>query len=138
MQYVKAKKANERDLNMKDDIATLEDVVRKYLDGFYEGDVSKLQSIFLPSATLNQVVDNKVACLSSSEWLERIAGRPSPKASGLKREENLLAIDLVGPTLAILKVQCAAAPKYFTDVLSCLKVDGKWFIAQKVFMTETR
>lgn len=118
--------------------SALEKLAQSYLDGFYEGDVIKLRSIFLPSANLNQVVENQVSIISCGDWLDRVAGRPSPKATGLNRDEQILSIEVLGPTLAVLKVKCSAKPKYFTDILSCLKIDGKRFIAQKVFMTETR
>jgi hypothetical protein len=39
--------------------------------------------------------------------------------------------------MALVKVKCQMPPRYFTDLLSFLKVDGKWVVAQKVFMTET-
>ena len=28
--------------------------------------------------------------------------------------------------------------RYFTDLLSLLKIDGRWQVAQKVFMTELK
>jgi hypothetical protein len=29
-------------------------------------------------------------------------------------------------------------PRYMTDMLSCLKINGTWMIVQKVMTTETR
>ena len=49
-----------------------------------------------------------------------------------------LTIDQPGPTMAFVKVQCAIPPKFFTDQLSLLKIDGRWQIAQKVFMTDVK
>jgi hypothetical protein len=37
-----------------------------------------------------------------------------------------------------VKLACAIPPRFFTDMLSFLKIDGQWQIAQKVFMTEIR
>jgi hypothetical protein len=123
---------------MLDDISALEDLAKTYLDGLYEGDTGKLGSVFLPTSALTQVADGKVSITPCEQWLERVASRPSPKGSGLERHDHILSIDVVGPTLAHLKIKCAIPPKYFTDLLSCLKVDGRWQVAQKVFMTETR
>jgi hypothetical protein len=50
----------------------------------------------------------------------------------------VLKIDLISPTMAYVKLKCAIPPRFFTDQLSLLKIDGRWQIAQKVFMTETR
>src|SRR6266446_1329413 len=64
--------------------------------------------------------------------------RPSPKQRGLPRHDQVLTIDLVSPTMAYVKLKCAIPPSFFTDQLSLLKIDGRWQIAQKVFMTEMR
>ena len=63
---------------------------------------------------------------------------PSPQASGLARHDEVLSVDIVGPTMAIVKLKCAIPPRYFTDLLSLLKIDGRWQVAQKVFMTELK
>ena len=80
---------------------------------------------------------------STFAWrtLRGLAGgdpRKSPKEAGLERGDHVLAIDLVGPSMALVKVKCQMPPRYFTDLLSFLKVDGKWVVSQKVFMTETQ
>ena len=123
---------------MNDDIADIGRLAATYFDGFYDSDVKKLSDIFLPTATLTHSVDGVATCAPRDAWLQRVASRPSPKASGLTRHDEIVSIDIAGPSLAYLKVRCAAPPKHFTDLLSCLKVNGKWMIAQKVFMTETR
>ena len=50
----------------------------------------------------------------------------------------VLSSDLVSPTMAYVKLKCAIPPRFFTDQLSLLKIDGRWQIAQKVFATELR
>ncbi|MCA3594965.1 MAG: nuclear transport factor 2 family protein [Methylobacterium sp.] len=123
---------------MFNDIAALEALAKTYLDGLHEGDAGKLGSVFLPTSALTQVVEGKVSITPCATWLERVASRPSPKSQGLERDDHVLSIDVVGPDLAHLKIKCAIPPRYFTDLLSCLKVEGQWQVAQKVFMTETR
>jgi hypothetical protein len=71
-------------------------------------------------------------------WLEAVRNRPSPKASGLPRSDEILTIEVAGPTMAFVKLRCAIPPRYFTDQLSLLKIDGRWQVAQKVFQAETR
>jgi hypothetical protein len=48
-----------------------------------------------------------------------------------------LSIDVVRE-LALLKLKLQIPPRYFTDMLSCLKVHGTWKIVQKVMTVETR
>jgi len=67
-----------------------------------------------------------------------VKNRQSPKQRGLARHDQVLSIDLIGPTMAYVRLKCAIPPQFFTDQLSLLKIDGRWQIAQKVFMTEVR
>ena len=51
--------------------------------------------------------------------------------------EEISSIDVVRE-LALLKLKLQIPPRYMTDMLLCLKVNGTWKIAQKVMTTETR
>lgn len=123
---------------MSDDLSAIRDTVQTYLDGLYEGDVEKLGRAFHHTSALTHVVDGELKILPRAQWFEAVKNRPSPQAAGLPREDHVLTIDLIGPTMAHVKLKCAIPPRYFTDILSLLKVDGRWQVAQKVFMTETR
>jgi hypothetical protein len=116
----------------------IEAAVRTYLDGLYEGDADKLAAVFHPTSALTGLVDGKLVITPRDKWLDAVRGRPSPKKSGLARHDHVLAIDIVGPTMAQVKLNCAIPPRFFTDELAMLKIDGRWQVAQKVFMTEIR
>ena len=73
-----------------------------------------------------------------AEWFAMVRGRSSAKSQGLPRSDRIVSIDLSGPETAFVKLECAIPPRYFTDQLSLLKIDGTWQVAQKVFQTETR
>lgn len=120
------------------DLAAIETTVRTYLDGLYEGDADKLAAAFHPTSALTQSANGELKILPRDEWLAWVRARPSPKAQGLARHDRILSTDRVGPTMAAVKVQCAIPPRFFVDLLSLLKIDGRWQIAQKVFQTETR
>ncbi|MCA3267057.1 MAG: nuclear transport factor 2 family protein [Azospirillum sp.] len=120
------------------DLAAIEATVRTYLDGLYEGDADKLAAAFHPTSALAQSVDGEIKIVPREQWLAAVRTRPSPKAQGLARHDRIVSIDRVGPTMAAVKVQCAIPPRFFVDLLSLLKIDGRWQIAQKVFQTETR
>lgn len=122
---------------MNDEIKAIEAATRTYLDGLYEGDVEKLASVFHPTSALTQSQDGELKVVPREHWFEAVRNRKSPQETGLERGDHILAIDLVGPSMALVKLKCQMPPRYFTDLLSFLKVDGKWVVAQKVFMTET-
>jgi hypothetical protein len=122
-----------------DDAKTIESVIQSYLDGLHEGDADKIASAFHPTSALTSVADNgELAITPRDVWLNNVRNRPSPKQRELPRHDQVLSIDLVGPTMAYVKLKCAIPPRFFTDQLSLLKIDGRWQIAQKVFMTELR
>ena len=121
------------------DISSIEGVIQSYLDGLHEGDTAKIAGAFHPTSALTSITDGgELQILPRDQWLERVRGRSSPKAQGLSRHDEVLSIDLVGPTMAYVKLKCAIPPRFFTDQLSLLKIDGHWRIAQKIFMTELR
>ena len=120
------------------ELAAIESAIKTYLDGLYEGDVDKLATAFHPTSALTGIVDGKLVITPRDKWLEAVRNRPSPKKSGLARHDHILSIDIVGPEMAQVKLNCAIPPRFFTDELAMLKIDGRWQVAQKVFMTETR
>lgn len=116
--------------------AEIEDVVRKYLDGLYQGDADLLASVFHPTSALVREQDGSVARMPLADWLTAVRGRPSPKARGIERNDEILQIDDAGPTTGFAKVKCAIPPRNPTDYLSLVKADGRWQIVQKVYAVE--
>lgn len=122
-----------------DDVKTIEGVIQCYLDGLYESNADKIAAVFHPTSALTSVTsEGELVITPRDSWLDGIRARPSPKQQGLSRHDQVLAIDLISPTMAYVRLKCAIPPRFFTDQLSLLKIDGRWQIAQKVFMTEMR
>jgi Putative lumazine-binding len=121
-----------------DDLVAIRAATQLYLDGLYEGNADKLASVFLPSSALTQSFGGELKITPRDAWLEAVRNRPSPASQGSERDDHILSIDLVSADLALVKVKCALPPRWFTDLLSFVKLDGKWRIAQKVFTTDVR
>jgi hypothetical protein len=121
-----------------DDRPAIEQAVQTYFDGLYEGSTEKLASVFHATSALTWEQDGQVAIWTLAQWLKAVSERPSPQARGLARDDAILQLDQSGPTTAFVKVRCQMPPRYFTDYLSLLKVDGRWMVVQKVFSTVTR
>lgn len=120
------------------DKAEIEQAVKTYLDGMYEGDTEKLANVFLPTSALSSIQDGKVTVMPRENWFEAVRNRESPKKRGLTRHEEIVTIDFADGVTGMAKVKCAVPPRFFVDYLLFLKVDGKWKVAQKTFSIETR
>jgi Putative lumazine-binding len=123
---------------MDTDIRALRAVAQAYFDAAYEMDAYKFAPIFHPSSSVTKVgEDGNVSVTPLEMWLAAVRSMKAPKQLGLERHDEILSIDVVRE-LAVLKLKLQNPPRYFTDMLSCLKVNGTWKIVQKVMTTETR
>lgn len=122
-------------LQMNDILAT----VKTYLDGLYEGDTAKLKQSFHPASSLFAVAaDGNLVNMPRDEWCKMVESRPSPKANGQTREhDRVLSVDITGPNTALVKLNCAILPRFFTDYLSLIRLDGRWQVISKTFTAET-
>ena len=109
-----------------------------YLDGLHEGDTKKLASVFHPVCHLFSNTGDEFLDWPRDEWFAVVDGRESPKAKGLERHDRIISIDMSDETTALAKVNCAVPPRFFTDYLTLLKLDGGWRIVAKAFRFEIR
>ncbi len=123
---------------MAGEIEAVEKVVRTYLDGLYEGDTGKLAQAFHEVSHLYSVSDGGVADVPREKWFEFVKGRESPRSKGLKRTDRIVSIDLSGPETAFVKLECSIHPRYFTDYLTLLKLNGGWKVVSKTYRTDVR
>ena len=123
---------------MAGDIEAVEKVVWTYLDGLYEGDTGKLAQAFHEVSHLYSMSDGGVADVPREKWLEFVKGRASPQSKGLQRNDRIVSVDFSGPETAFVKVECSIHPRYFTDYLTLLKLNGGWKVVSKTYRTDVR
>jgi hypothetical protein len=118
------------------DVPVLRSLAQTYFDAAYEMDAEKFASIFHPSSSVTKVAeDGNVGVTPIATWLAAVRNMKAPKQQGFERDDQILSID-VERELALLKVKFQIPPRSFTDLLSCLKVNGTWKIAQKVMTSK--
>lgn len=123
---------------MDTDIRALRAVAQAYFDAAYEMDADKFASIFHHLSSVTKVGDDGNVSVTPVEmWLAAVRNMKAPKQLGSERYDEIVSIDVVRE-LALLKLKLQIPPRYFTDMLSCLKVNGTWKIVQKVMTAETR
>ena len=120
------------------DLDAISAVAQTYLDGLYEADADKLATVFHPACVLTHMTPEGLQTIPRDTWLAAVRTRRSSKDQGLGRYDRILLLDRIGPTMALVKLNCAIPPRFFTDLLAFLKIDGRWQVAQKIFETEWR
>ena len=122
---------------MDTDLHALRSLAQTYFDAAYELDAEIFASIFHPSCSVKKVGDDgNVAVTPIAAWLAAVRNLKAPKEQGFERDDQIVSID-VERELALLKLKLQVPPRHFTDMLSCLKVDGAWKIVQKVMTSKT-
>lgn len=122
------------DAGFKEIVAALE----IYFDGLYHSDTRRLRQVFHPQAIYACATEGKLLHLTMDEYYPVVDKRPAPASRNEPRSDRILSIEFAGPVTALAKVNCAIGPKAFTDLLTFVKLDGRWQIMAKVFHFDLR
>lgn len=115
-----------------DVVAALDD----YFSGLRHSDTSRLRRVFHPEAHYFCATTGVLQHLDMAQYFPVVDNRPSPASQGHASTDRILAIEFAGPVTAFVKAECSIPPKFFTDFLVLLKLDGRWQIVSKVFHYE--
>ena len=123
---------------MNEDYTAVAGVLQVYFDGLYHSDTKRLREAFHPqaryvSATEAEAKGGMLLHLSMDEYFPIVDARPSPASRGEARADRIVSIEFAGPVTAFSRVECAIAPKLFTDFLTLIKTESRWQIIAKVF-----
>jgi len=109
--------------------------IQTYFDACYESSEEKARQAFHKSAhiyghgmgeTLNDMdLDTFVGLLTSIK-----TGSPKPD---YPRQDEILSIEFTGENTAVARVKLRAGSTLFTDILSFMRLDGKWVIISKLY-----
>ncbi len=109
-----------------------------YFDGLYHSDTKRLGKVFHPQAIYACATEGALTYHTMATYFPVVDARPAPAARNEKRADRIVSIEFAGPVTAIAIVNCAIGPKYFTDLLTFVKLDGRWQIMSKVFHFDLR
>jgi hypothetical protein len=123
---------------MDDAEHALRALAQVYFDAAYDMDAEQFQTIFHPQSAVTRIGDDgEVSVMPIETWLAGVRNATAPRKLKLDRKDEVVAID-VSDNLALIKLRLQMPPRYFTDLLSCLKVQGAWKIVQKVMSVDLR
>lgn len=108
-------------------------VLADYFDGLHHSDTAALKRVFHPQAHYFSATDGTLLHLDMGQYFPIVDARPSPASQGHARTDRILSIEFAGPVTAIAKVECSIPPKAFTDLLTLVRLEGRWQIVAKGF-----
>lgn len=111
-------------------------VLCDYFEGLYRSDTQILRRVFHPAALYACATDGTLLSLTMERYMPMVEQRPSPASRGEARTDRIVSIEFAGPVTALARVECSIRPKYFTDLLTLILLDGRWQIIAKVFHYE--
>ena len=116
-------------------------MARAYFDAAYDMDADKFAPLFHPAGSVSSATrvgdHTTVSVTPIGAWLAAVRDMKAPRQLGLERHDEILSIEVVGE-LALLKLKLQIPPRYFTDMLSCVRVGEAWKIVQKVTSVDSR
>lgn len=126
------------DESMEDAEKDLRDLAQAYFDAAYDMDAAQFATIFHPASAVSRIGDDGEVSVTPIEvWLTGVRHATAPRQLGLERKDEVVAIDVSGD-LALIQLKLQIPPRYFTDLLSCLRVKDAWKIVQKVMSVDVR
>ena len=111
----------------------LSDFLQDYFDALYTQDLSLFDRVFHPSSVLYSQQDGVTVVRPLAEYRSMVQGRAAPQAGGFARAEQVLLVDMLSPTMAVVKVRLHLFNNIMEDHLNLMKTDQGWRIFAKHF-----
>jgi len=115
----------------------LHDAVDTYFRALYNCDVTLLDAVFHPASSLFDVDEGVVTVDPFPVWREVVAHRASPASVGQERSEEIVSIDWLSETAAVVHVRLRVLDSIFVDQLSFVDGPDGWQIVAKVWHLES-
>ena len=108
-------------------------LLARYFDGLYHGDAALLAEVLHPQAHYITASDGTLLHRDMASYLPIVAARASPARQGHVRTDRIVGITFAGPVTALAQVECSLPDRDFIDLLSLVRLEGRWWIVGKVF-----
>jgi len=117
------------------DANEIKKVIQAYFDTGYAADGEGMAEVFHDVAHLYSCGADGSLINWDKDFFVNIVGSSEPGESehGYPRYDEILSIDFTGENTAVARVKVRVKDNIYTDILSFLRLDGKWGIIAKVF-----
>jgi Putative lumazine-binding len=113
------------------------DELRAFLADYFEvlqtQEMALFDRVFHPDSVLYSQQDGQVTVRPFAAYRQMVQGRQSPASQGSPRQEEVLLIDVLSPTMAVVKVRLRLFNNTMEDHLNLMKHEGQWRIYAKHF-----
>ena len=131
VQGIKAQNNNTMKNHNSDTEAITDAIENYYFKGIYEGDAIRLESIFYPGTLVYGDVNGQPYFKTADLYLDGVKNRQSPKDSGKPYKGEILNIKVVN-SIAMAEINLKMYEFNYRDFLSFHKINGKWYIVNKM------
>jgi hypothetical protein len=131
----KAQSLKKMETNQQDSLAITQVLEDHYFKSIYDGDVGTLRSVFHPGTLLFGDVKGQPYAKTLDQYLDGVAHRQSPKDSGKPFKGEIISVKVVN-SIGIAEVKVKMYDFIYHEFLSFHKIDGKWFLVNKM-ITDT-
>ena len=107
----------------------IRDVIKVYFDTGYDADEGIAETMHDDALLYSFEKDGSLR-IWNKETFVKIA---TSMGHGYPRFEEITAIDFTGEDTAVARVKVRVEDILFTDILSFMRLDGRWWIVAKVF-----
>lgn len=111
--------------------------VNEFLSQYFEvlqtQDMALFDRVFHKDCVLYSQQDDLLVVRPYAVYRDMVAARQSPSSAGAPRQEEVLAMDVLAPTMVQVKVRLRLFNNIMEDHLNLMKHEGCWMIYAKHF-----
>lgn len=116
-----------------EDTQSIYGVIGTYFDALYEADPLKMAEVLLPEAIYASTAEGELLRRGQPDYLEVLGKREAPSRRGEQRKDRICSLTFAGASTALVVANCAIGERYFTDLLTLVCLNSRWWIIAKVF-----
>jgi hypothetical protein len=128
---LKAQNQKKVENNQKDSVAITRVIEDFYLKGIYEGDIELLRKVYHPGTLVFGDVKGVPYAKTLEQYLDGVKNRVSVKDSGKPFKGVINSINVVN-SVAVAKLHVKMYDFNYDEFLSFHKIDGQWFVVNKM------
>ena len=118
-------------------VEPLDEGIKKILDDYFDvmhfQDMQKFDRVFHPSCTLYSAQGGELSLRPYQVYRDAVLARQSPASLNEVRDDRVLLVDKISPTLALVKPQLQMFGGVMQDYLNLVWLDGQWWVMAKMW-----